>query len=55
MRNLGGGGGEALRSNNVNPDAQPRFYKARSVPLIHKEKLEQELDELQRKGVISPV
>ena len=40
---------------NVNPDAQPKFYKARSVPLIHKEKLEQELDELQKKGVISPV
>ena len=40
---------------NVNPDAQPKFYKARSVPLIHKEKLGQEVDELQRKGVISPV
>ena len=37
---------------NVFPDAQPKFYRARTVPLIHKEKVEREL---QKKGIISPV
>ena len=40
---------------NVFPDSQPKFYKARTVPLIHKEQFEHELDELQKQGIISPV
>ena len=40
---------------NVYPDAQPKFYKARTVPLIYREKVEQELDDLQKQGIISPV
>ena len=40
---------------NVNPDVQPKFYKLRSVPLIHKELVERELDDLKSQGIISPV
>lgn len=39
----------------VKENARPRFYKARSVPYVYKAKVEEELDQLQREGVISPV
>ena len=39
----------------VSPDAQPKFYKARAVPYILKEKIENELDRLLSQGVIEPV
>ena len=35
--------------------AQPRFYKPRSVPFSLKKKVEKELEDLQAKGIISPV
>ena len=40
---------------HVEPDATPRFYKARSLPLSLKKKVEQELERLQQQGVIEPV
>ena len=40
---------------DVYPDAKPMFYKARTVPLAHRELVERELDDLQSKGIISPV
>ena len=39
----------------VDTNAQPKFYKARSVPFALKSKLEAELADLQSKGIISPV
>ena len=39
----------------VNADAQPKFYKARSVPFALKSEVETELRHLQSKGIISPV
>ena len=39
----------------VHENAQPKFYKARPVPFSLKQKVEQELQELQDKGIISPV
>ena len=40
---------------NVDPNATPKFFKARTVPLAMKEKVEQELDNLQKMGIISRV
>jgi len=39
----------------VDANAQPKFYKARSVPLALKSKVEAELADLKSKGIISPV
>ena len=39
----------------VKPDAQPKFYKARSVPFALKGKVEEELQDLQARGILSPV
>ena len=40
---------------NVDSDATPKFFKARSVPLALKGKVEAELDKLESMGIISPV
>ena len=40
---------------NVDPNATPKFFKARPVPLALKEKVERELQKLQSMGIISPV
>ena len=45
-------GVEAKR--HINPEAQPRFYKSRSVPYALRQKVEQELDRLEEAGVIVP-
>lgn len=39
----------------VPANAEPKFFKARSVPFLLKEKVEKELDRLQAQGIISPV
>lgn len=40
---------------NIKPNATPKIFKARTVPLALKEKVEKELDKLQSMGIISPV
>ena len=40
---------------HVDPDATPRFFKARSVPFALQRKVEKELDRLQEQGIIEPV
>ena len=39
----------------VDANAQPKFYKVRSVPFALKSKVEAELADLQSRGIISPV
>lgn len=39
----------------VNSEAQPRYHRARSVPYMLREKIEAELDRLQRENIIYPV
>ena len=39
---------------NINPNATLKFFKACTVPLALKEKVERELDKLQSMGIISP-
>ena len=39
----------------IKPDAQPKFYKARSVPIALKDKVEEELQDLQCRGILTPV
>ena len=40
---------------NVDPNATPKFFKPRPVPLALREKVERELEKLQSMGIISPV
>ena len=40
---------------SVKPDATPKFHKARPLPFAMKEKVEKELERLERDGIISPV
>ena len=40
---------------SVKPDAVPKFHKARVLPFAMKEKVEKELERLEKEGVISPV
>ncbi len=40
---------------SVHNDAKPKFYKPRPVPLVYKEKVSEELDNLQKQGIVSPV
>ena len=47
---------EGMEATIVVPtDAQPRFFKPRPLPYALKEKVEQELECLQKEGVITPV
>ena len=39
----------------VDPEAQPKYVKARSVPYLLKKNVEFELERLEREGIISPV
>ena len=39
----------------VNSNSQPKFYRPRSLPLLWKPLVEEELSNLQQKGIISPV
>ena len=39
----------------VDPNATPRYHKARSVPYAMKKKVEEELERLQKEGIVEPV
>ena len=47
--------GEIKGMINVDPQAQPRFCKARPVPFALRDKVEAKLKMLQRAGIIEPV
>ena len=40
---------------HVDPQAKPIFYKARTVPLALRQKVEHELERLEKQGIIEPV
>ncbi len=40
---------------HVDPEAKPKFFKARTVPFAMKGMVETELDRLESEGIISPV
>lgn len=42
-------------SLRVKPDANPKFFKARTVPYALKQKIERELDNLAQQGIISQI
>ena len=39
----------------VDPQARPRFHKARPISYAYREKVDMELERLQREGVLEPV
>ena len=39
----------------TNPDVAPKYFKARTIPLALKEKVEKELERLESLGIIIPV
>ena len=39
----------------VDANARPKFFKPRTVPYAHRKAVEQELDNLQKQGIISPI
>ena len=45
----------ALLTLHVDPQAKPKFFKARTLPYSLKEKVETELERLQSLGIITPV
>ena len=40
---------------HIDPQAKPIFYKARTVPLAFRQKVERELERLEKQGIIEPV
>ena len=40
---------------HVDPDAVPKFHRARTVPYALRDKVEKELQQLQDKGILEPV
>ena len=40
---------------HLDPEATPRFHKARSVPFALQAGVEEELERLQKQGIIEPV
>lgn len=46
---------EVTAKIHTNPGAIPKFHKARSVPFALREKVEADLERLQKQGIIEPV
>ena len=40
---------------SIKPEARPKFFKARSVPYALRPPIEEELDRLEREGIIEKV
>ncbi len=43
-----------MKSLQVKPDVNPKFFKPRSVPYALREAIERDLERLERLGVIEP-
>ena len=39
----------------IDPNAQPRYFKARSIPYFYRDKVERELERLVQEGTLEPV